>query len=113
LVFREQCSFCHTLGGVNSLPGLTKGWDSEMKRQNFAKLQKLKPFMPPFAGTPTELESLVQFVEWVEQGRPDHWSETANSQDHAERLIRIRRWLNEAGTQPALIRTPPVTKGGR
>ncbi|MGL4422337.1 MAG: c-type cytochrome, partial [Gemmataceae bacterium] len=66
LVFRQQCSICHTTDGVNALPHLTKGWDAEMKRQNFAKLQKLKPFMPPFAGTPEELESLVQYVNWWE-----------------------------------------------
>jgi len=113
LVFREQCSVCHTLGGVNSLPGLTKGWDSDMKRQNFAKLQKLKPFMPPFAGTPNELESLVQYVEWIDQGRPETWPEPADSRVHAERLVRIRHWLDEAGTQPALVRSGPTAKGGR
>jgi len=115
IVFRQQCSVCHTTAGVNALPGLTKGWDAEMERQNFAKLQHLKPFMPPFAGTPTELESLVQFVEWWKQGRPDTWPDTAAApQEYAERLARIRHWLDEAGTRPALVRTVPTdAKGGR
>jgi len=69
---------------MNSLPGLTTGWDAEMKRQNFAKLQQLKPFMPPFAGTPRELESLVQFLEWVNRGRPGSWPAPVESPDHAE-----------------------------
>ena len=55
-----------------------------MKRQNFAKLQQLKPFMSPFAGTPRELESLVQFLEWVNRGRPGSWPAPVESPDHAE-----------------------------
>lgn len=110
IVFRQQCSVCHTTGGVNSLPGLTKGWDAEMKRQNFAKLQKLKPFMPPFAGTPAELEALVQFVGWVEAERPAAWPDTTADADYPARLTRIRSWLVEAGPRPALVRG---THGGR
>jgi cytochrome bd ubiquinol oxidase subunit I len=113
LVFRQQCSVCHTTAGVNALPGLTKGWDAEMERQNFAKLQQLKPFMPPFAGTPVELESLVQFVEWWKQGRPDTWPDTtANPKDYADRLGRIRQWLNEAGPHPALQHNNAIPKQG-
>jgi cytochrome bd ubiquinol oxidase subunit I len=103
LVFRQQCSVCHTTAGVNALPALTRGWDPDMKRQNFAKLQQLKPFMPPFAGTPTELESLVQFVGWLEKGRPETWPDTAaDASEYADRLARIGRWLDEAGPHPAL-----------
>ncbi len=103
LVFRQQCSICHTTAGVNALPALTKGWDAEMKRQNFAMLQKLKPFMPPFAGTPEELEALVQYVGWLESGRPDQWSDsTEDRAEYAARLDRIRRWLDEAGPYAAL-----------
>ena len=111
LVFREQCGICHTTAGVNALPALTRGWDAEMKRQNFAKLQQLKPFMPPFAGTPVELESLVQFIEWLQQDRPDTTADTA---DYAARLARIRGWLDAAGPNPARLPVPAAAgKGGR
>jgi cytochrome d ubiquinol oxidase subunit I len=113
LVFREQCSVCHTTAGVNALPGLTKSWDSDMERQNFAKLQMLKPFMPPFAGTPEELESLVQYIDWWKSDRPTTWPD-ADPKEHAERLSRIRRYLDAAGTQPALVRDAHnAGKGGR
>ena len=115
IVFREQCSVCHTMAGVNALPGLTKGWDAQMKRQNFAKLQRLKPFMPPFAGTPSELEALVQYVEWFENGSPPTWRDASQSPtEYSEHLMQIRRWLDEAGPHPALVRpSKPNAKGGK
>jgi cytochrome d ubiquinol oxidase subunit I len=106
LVYREQCSVCHTLDGVNALTHLTAGWDVEMKRQNVAKLQQLKPFMPPFAGTPEELEGLVQYVTWVSDGRPAAWPDSlADEPERSATLARIRRWLDEAGTEPGVKRT--------
>ena len=31
---------------------------------NIAKLQRTKPFMPPFAGNAEEVEALVQWLRW-------------------------------------------------
>jgi cytochrome bd ubiquinol oxidase subunit I len=95
LVFRQQCSICHTMHGVNALAGLTRTWDADMKRQNFAKLQHLKPFMPPFAGTPAELEALVQYVGWEQAGRPAAWLDQSDAGTHD----RIRAWLDAAGVE--------------
>lgn len=97
-VFRYQCSVCHTLEGVNGLLHLTGTWKSDQKRMNIAQLQHTKPFMPPFAGTPGELEALVQLLEWIKEDRPADWPES----DDAEVLARIQRWLDEAGTASAI-----------
>jgi len=107
LTFRNQCSICHTIGGVNSLTGLTASWDADMKRQNFAKLQHLKPFMPPFAGTPEELESLVQYLDWIQDGRPTEWV-TPPEKEH---LAEIRYWLDQAGVTSQLLR-PKKSRAG-
>ncbi|TNV75076.1 hypothetical protein FGO68_gene14608 [Halteria grandinella] len=102
LVFRQQCGICHTMDGVNAIVHLTEGWDAEMKRHNFAKLQKLKPFMPPFAGTPEELEGLVQYVSWFENGKPAQWADSRkDGPEYVERLARIRKWFDEAGPEAA------------
>lgn len=97
-VFRFQCAICHTESGVNGVTHLAGSWTTEQKRMNIAKLQFTKPFMPPFAGTASELEALVQWITWAHAGRPPLWDESADPQV----LANINAWLDEAGTGPAL-----------
>lgn len=113
-VFRRQCAVCHTVEGANAVVHLTGSWDIDQMRMNIAKLQQTKPFMPPFAGTAQELESLVQFILWSGAGRPASWEQVRSdnhSDDGAENseatpgaiLERISRWLDEAGTEPGVF----------
>ncbi len=97
-VYRNLCSVCHTLDGANGITHLAGSWTLDMKRQNLAKLQRLKTFMPPFAGTALELEALVQFIDWHDSGRPATWSE---SNDPAV-IQRNQHWLDEAGTSSVI-----------
>jgi len=99
-VYRFQCAVCHTMSGVNSLTHLMETWTLDQQRMNVAKLQHLKPFMPPFAGTPEELEALVQLVRWEADGRPAD----AKASEDAAALEQIRAWLAEAGTAPGAAR---------
>lgn len=101
--YRQLCSSCHTLDGVNGLMHLTATWDLDQMRLNIAKLQQTKPFMPPFAGRPEEAEGLVQFLAWNNAGRPEKWVSDSTEQDIAQ----IRKWMIEAGTKPAEPRHPP------
>ena len=95
-VYRFQCSVCHTVSGANGLTHLTGTWTLDQQRLNLANLQHLKPYMPPFAGTAEELESLVQWIRWENAGRPSSWP---SGTDPAA-LERARRWLEQAGTAP-------------
>ncbi len=95
-VFRAQCSVCHTLDGMNAVDELAGNWSIDQRRVNIAQLQLTKPFMPPFAGTPAEVEALVQLIGWRHAGRPTTWNV---SEDPAV-LAQIERWLDEAGTGP-------------
>lgn len=99
-VIRRQCSACHTVEGANALAHLTETWTLDQMRLNIAQLQHTKAFMPPFAGTPEELESLVQFLEWQHAGRPAEWPDELAP----EALTQIREWLDEAGVQPGRAR---------
>ena len=101
-VFRFHCSVCHTLDGTNAVLHLAGDWTPAQRRMNIAQLQRTKTFMPPFAGTPEELEALVQMIEWNVAGRPGAW---AVSKDE-ESLRRIRAWMDEVGTAPGYLRKP-------
>jgi len=109
-VFRRQCAICHTVSGSNGLTHLTGSWDVDQMRMNIAKLQHTKTFMPPFAGTATELEALVQFIKWNSSGSPEAW----NTSVDPETLSQIRRWIDEAGTEPGNAeREHTVALGGK
>jgi cytochrome bd ubiquinol oxidase subunit I len=97
-VYRFQCSVCHTYQGANGLLDLTGGWSLEQERLNIAQLQRSKAFMPPFAGTATEVEALVQVLTWRRAGMPAAWPV---SNDPAT-LAKIQGWLDEVGTTPGV-----------
>ena len=102
LTFRNQCAVCHTESGVNGLTHLMGKWTLNQQRLNVAQLQWTKGFMPPFAGTPSELESLVQYVSWVSAGKPREWTETRDEKV----LAQIKAWMDEAGPYPATRARP-------
>ena len=108
-VFRFQCDACHTVRGTNGLVHLAGTWSETQKRMNIAQLQRTKSFMPPFAGTPEELEAIVQWITWQHAGRPVEWPE---SNDPAA-LQQIRQWLLEAGTEPGIVSHRGPTHGER
>jgi hypothetical protein len=58
--------------------------------------------MPPFAGTPQELESLVQFIKWSSSGRDGNWKGSSDPQV----LAQIQQWLDDAGTRPGIQERP-------
>jgi cytochrome bd-type quinol oxidase subunit 1 len=104
-VYRALCSVCHTYSGANGILELTATWTDEQKRLNIAQLQRTKPFMPPFAGTPLELEALVQLLGWRSAGMPKSWPVS----DDPVTLERIKTWLDQAGTAPGI--ELPVIRG--
>ena len=110
LVYRNLCSACHAVSGMNGLTEALGGWTIEQKRMNVAMLQWTKGFMPPFAGSAPELEALVQYISWEYAQRPPGWAE---SNDPAV-LQQIEGWLARAGTQPApAVRRPEPTEAAR
>lgn len=99
-VYRFQCAVCHTVDGANGLTHLTGTWSLTQKRMNIAKLQHTKPFMPPFAGTPEELEALVQMLGWINASRPANWP----TSDDPDAIRDISAWLDQAGVLSPVAR---------
>ncbi len=104
-VFRFHCSVCHTIDGTNALRHLAGDWTPAQRRMNIAQLQRTKTFMPPFSGTPEELEALVRLIEWDAAGRPADWPDSTGRGDWPGDRRRIREWLDEVGTAPGFLRS--------
>lgn len=100
-VYRAQCSACHTLRGANALVELMGDQTIDQQRINVAQLQRTKGFMPPFAGTPEEVEALVQFVRWEHADRGDLEYDDWPEQHDPRVLAQIAAWLDEAGVEAA------------
>lgn len=98
-VFRFHCGVCHTVDGANALTHLAGRWTPTQLRTNIAQLQRTKTFMPPFAGTPEELEALARWIEWNAAGRPEEWADSTRSPDWEETRRDIRAWLDEVGVE--------------
>jgi cytochrome d ubiquinol oxidase subunit I len=103
-VFRFHCSVCHTMEGANALSHLAGDWTTVQRRMNIAQLQRTKTFMPPFAGTPVELEALVRLIEWTTAGKPRDWAVSLDRGDWPENRRQIQAWLDEAGVAPGFTR---------
>jgi hypothetical protein len=108
-VFRFQCSICHTLDGANGVLHLTRSWMPDQIRMNVAKLQHTRSCMPPFAGSAREVEALTQFLLWSNDSRPKEWPESR----HWAEVVRIRGWLEEAGTLPSTGGSEPSSRERR
>ncbi len=62
-LYRAQCSSCHTANGFNALKHLVRGWeDREFGAATLRNLHISKPFMPPFIGTRTDMDDLVDYA---------------------------------------------------
>jgi len=103
-VFRFHCSVCHTMDGANALKRLAGDWTPMQRRMNIAQLQRTKTFMPPFSGTPEELEALVRLIEWNDAGKPRDWPVSTGREDWPENRRRIRAWMDEVGVAPGFQR---------
>ena len=61
-IFTLECANCHTVQGYNGINLLVKGWDQEYLSNQIRYLDKLKGFMPPFAGKEEEREALAAWL---------------------------------------------------
>ena len=66
-VFRIQCENCHTIEGYNGVRLLVKGWDEAYMANQIRYLDKLKGFMPPFAGNDAERMALARWLVTLNQ----------------------------------------------
>ena len=61
-IFKVQCGRCHAVDGYNAIRPLLAGWTPDMIRDNVRRLDRLKAFMPPFAGSERDFNDLVAYL---------------------------------------------------
>ncbi len=78
LMFRGQCMNCHTVDGYRSLRKLLKGRDRKSIGNMADMLHDVpatspyKNYMPPLVGSHEEIESLVGYLDRMENGASPH-----------------------------------------
>ncbi len=69
MVFRIECSVCHTYRGVNGIFRNVRGWDEETILNFITSYKYTHPYMPPFIGTEEERNALVSFLDTGKEER--------------------------------------------
>ncbi len=64
-IFRVECRSCHTIDGYNGLRPLMRGWSERFTDYQLQRLNELKGYMPPFAGTDDERRWLATWLAEV------------------------------------------------
>ncbi len=67
VLYKMQCSRCHTLDGVNGIKPLIFKWDRESIEHSLETLHEEQVFMPPFIGTQEEMEKLADYLQTLSQ----------------------------------------------
>ncbi len=68
-LFGQNCSVCHTIGGINDIQSKVKGRSLDGVRVIVAHTHDMVPFMSPFSGTQEEQGILASFLYQLGQGR--------------------------------------------
>ena len=67
-LFMQNCSCCHTTGGINSVADRSRTLSRDGIRVILGHLHEMVPFMPPFSGTEEERDKLAAFLYRLAQG---------------------------------------------
>ncbi|MCL4490867.1 MAG: cytochrome ubiquinol oxidase subunit I [Nitrospirae bacterium] len=68
-LFAENCSMCHTIGGVNDIKERVKGRTEDGIFVILGHTQDMVPFMPPFSGTDQERRIMAGFLHQLANGK--------------------------------------------
>ena len=61
-LFAQNCSMCHTIGGINDIKTKVKGRPEDGIFVIIGHTHEMVPFMPPFSGTEDERRTMARFL---------------------------------------------------
>ncbi len=68
-LFGQNCSVCHTIGGLNDMVARVKGRSQDGIYVIINHTHEMVPFMAPFSGTDQERQALAQFLFELSTGK--------------------------------------------
>jgi mono/diheme cytochrome c family protein len=68
-LFAQNCSMCHTIGGINDIKKKVKERPEDGIFVILGHTQEMVPFMPPFSGTEQEQRILAHFLYQLANGK--------------------------------------------
>jgi len=70
VLFQYHCNACHAVAGYSGIRELARGWTPQMLRDVVEHPERVRFFMPPWAGTPEEAGLLVTYLESIAPPAP-------------------------------------------
>ena len=67
-LFAQNCSACHTIGGINDIVARVQGRPEDGIYVILGHTQEMVPFMPPFSGTDQERRTMAGFLFHLADG---------------------------------------------
>ncbi len=67
-IFKQDCSVCHTIGGINDIGARVRGRSRDGIAVILSHTREMVPFMAPFAGTDEERLKLADFLFKLGEG---------------------------------------------
>lgn len=68
-LFKQNCSSCHTIGGLNDIVARVRGRSLDGIAVILGRTHEMIPFMPPFSGTDEERRTLASFLFDMSTGK--------------------------------------------
>jgi hypothetical protein len=68
-LFKQNCSSCHTIGGINDIVDRVRGRSSDGIEVILSRTSEMVPFMAPFSGTDEERRVLASFLHELSTGK--------------------------------------------
>jgi mono/diheme cytochrome c family protein len=68
-LFAQNCSMCHTIGGINDIKKRIKGRPEDGILVILGHIHEMIPFMPPFSGTDQEQKIMARFLYQLSTGK--------------------------------------------
>ena len=86
-LFAQNCSACHTIGGINNIVDRVQGRTADGLYVIIGHPQEMVPFMPPFSGTDRERRTMADFLfhladGTIKLGAPSRFSPLNGGPEH-------------------------------